>query len=286
MFACSQWSKWSALAQGDQIGFHGRALLSHYTADYQIRGAGQTIVIVPGLAGGTALLEPLADALSRNFQVISYELRGEADCFALRRRFDIRDLACDLGEFLDSLGLESPIIMGVSFGAAIALTLASERRGRLSGLVMQGANVRFEPSLFRRVAGQVLSGYPLPPDNKFVNQFFNLLFGGRQRDRSLFEFVTRHCWQTDQSVMAHRFRLIERLDLSGRLANLRVPTLLLRGERDMLVSDAAWRELTTGIPHATAVTLPGAGHLACVTHSRRMADRIWHFARERTAVEV
>jgi hypothetical protein len=27
----------------------------------------------------------------------------------------------------------------------------------------------------------ILSGYPLPADSPFVNQFFNLLFGGRQR---------------------------------------------------------------------------------------------------------
>ena len=65
-------------------------------------------------------------------------------------------------------------------------------------------------SLLQRVAGMVLTRYPLPTNNPFVNQFFNLLFGSRQKQGPLFQFVTRQCWQTDQSVMAHRFRLVDR----------------------------------------------------------------------------
>jgi pimeloyl-ACP methyl ester carboxylesterase len=286
VLATNQWSEWSALALADQLPSQGRALLSHYTADYHVVGSGPTIVLVPGLAGGTGLVQPLALSLSRHFQVISYELRGETDCFAVRRRFDIDDLADDLKEFVDSLALESPIIMGVSFGAAVALTFASRYPNRLSGIAVQGVNVRLEQSLFRHVAGQVLSGYPLPPDNKFVNQFFNLLFGRRPRDRSLFDFVTRQCWLTDQSVMVHRFRLVEQLDLSDRLADVTVPALLVRGDRDMLVSDRGWNELAARIPQATAVSVPGAGHLASVSHPRPLAEQVWRFAREKTLVEV
>ena len=73
-------------------------------------------MLVPGLAGGFDLLGPLARLLARDFQVISYQLRGEDDYFALRRRFDLPDLVEDLSEFLDWFGLERPAVMGVSFG--------------------------------------------------------------------------------------------------------------------------------------------------------------------------
>src|SRR5262249_9201385 len=153
--------------------------------------------------------------------------RGEDDCFALRQRFDLRDLVSDLAEFLDLSGLERPSLLGVSFGGILALEFAARFPHRLQALAVQGAGSKFERSLLQRIAGMVLTRYPLPTDNAFVNQFFNLLFGTRQKPGPLFEFVTRQCWQTDQSVMAHRFRLVERFNIQDRLEEIRVPALIL-----------------------------------------------------------
>ena len=116
------------------------------------------------------------------------------------------DLVDDLAEFLDWFGLERPAVMGVSFGGVLALELAARQPHRLESLIVQGVGARFEKGLLQQVAGMVLSRYPLPSDNPFVNQFFNLLFGSRQKPGPLFQFVTRQCWQTDQGVMAHRFQ--------------------------------------------------------------------------------
>src|SRR5262249_45775279 len=221
-----------------------------------------------------------ARSLARHYRVISYQLRGEDDCFALRRRFGMGDLVSDLAEFLEWHCLESPAIVGVSFGGALALELACTYPLRLRALAVQGVGARFERGLLQQVAGTVLSRYPLPTDNPFVNQFFNLLFGGRQKPGPLFEFVTRQCWQTDQSVMAHRFHLVESLDLTGRLSKIRVPTLVLAGERDLLVSRRSLNDLCTAIADARQVGLAGSGHLAFVTQPKRVAGEVHRFLEE------
>jgi pimeloyl-ACP methyl ester carboxylesterase len=234
-------------------------------------------VVVPGLAGGFGLHGPLARLLAEHFRVISYQLRGEDDCFALRRRFGLQDLVGDLAEFLDWHCLERPALLGLSFGGVLALEFAARFPTRLQAVAVQGVGARFERGLLQVVAGLVLSRYPLPTDNPFVNQFFNLLFGGRQSSSPLFEFVTRQCWQTDQSVMAHRFRLVEQFDMTDRLPRIRVPTLILAGDRDLLVSDQSLRELSDGIPSARQVRLTGCGHLAFVAQPQRVAEEVRRF---------
>src|SRR5437762_8704168 len=118
------------------------AQLSHYTATFREQGEGPPLVLIPGLAGGMDMLGPMARRLARHFRVISYQLRGEDDCFALRRRFDMNDLVADLNEFLDYHGLERPHLFGVSFGRVIGLEFAArfpQRGGSLSG---QGVGAR------------------------------------------------------------------------------------------------------------------------------------------------
>ncbi|MFO0964665.1 MAG: alpha/beta hydrolase [Gemmataceae bacterium] len=232
------------------------AHLSNYTVEYTETGDGPPIVLVPGLAGGFELLGPLTQRLSRHFRVISYQLRGEDNCFALRAGFGVVDLVKDLGEFLDWMRLESPILFGLSFGGIIALEFAARHPLRLSHLILQGTGARLEPGLLPMVAGNVLSRYPLPADSPFVNQFFNLFFGSAQRKDGRFDFVTRECWKTDQSVMAHRFRLAEQFDVQPRLERIRVPTLLLAGERDVMVSPRGLEELKEGIDKARIQPLP------------------------------
>jgi 3-oxoadipate enol-lactonase len=255
----------------------GCAHLKHYTVNYREWGEGPPLVLVPGLAGGFELLGPLARRLAKHYRVISYHLRGEDDCFALRRPFGLSDLVEDLAEFLDWHCLENPAVMGVSFGGIVGLEFAARLPNRLRRLVVQGVGAHFERGLLQRVAATVLSSYPLPADNPFINQFFNLLFGKRQEPGPLFDFVTGTCWQTDQSVMVHRFRLAERHDMTGRLERVRVPSLVLTGDRDLLVSERSLEALRQGLARAKLVRLPGCGHLAFVTKPCRVAEEVQRF---------
>ena len=277
MKASAEWLAVCGAEFSAGLGRSGFAHLRHYTAAYREWGEGPPLVLIPGLAGGMGLLGPLAKLLANHFRVISYELRGEDDCFALRQRFDIGDLAADLAEFLEWHGLESPSLLGVSFGGALGLEFAARYPHRLRNLLIQGAGARLESGLLQRVAGAVLAGFPLPTDNPFVNQFFNLLFGRRQRPGPLFEFVTRQCWQTDQSVMAHRFGMAERFDMGRRLQRIRVPTLVLASDRDLLVSERSLQELCSQVEQAEVVRLSRCGHLAFITEPEKVAGEVRRF---------
>jgi len=230
-------------------------------------GHGDPIVLVPGLAGGKTLLAPLALRLSRRHEVILYNFRDDRHSLAGSRVRCLRDYADDLTELLDQLRLERPAVFGVSFGGAVALELAAALPQRIGALVLQGVEARFRTNAGSRIARRVLERFPLPADNRFLNQFFNILHGAKPDPSPLVDFVVESCWQTDQTVMAHRLELLESFDVGDRLWDLDIPTLVLAGTRDVIVPPARQQALAEAIAGSRFETIEGAGHIGFLTHA-------------------
>jgi pimeloyl-ACP methyl ester carboxylesterase len=77
--------------------------------------------------------------------------------------------------------------------------------------------------------------------------------------------------------MTHRFHLAERFSLDGRMERIRVPALLMAGDRDLLVSPRSLADLRDGIADARLAALPGCGHLAFVTQPELVAQEARRF---------
>jgi 3-oxoadipate enol-lactonase len=256
-------------------------------------GRGDPLVLVPGLAGSWKLLLPLARALARHSEVITYELRGDHSAWGALETDrgpvgHIGEYAEDLLCLIDLLGLECPTIFGVSFGGAIALELAAAHPLTLGSLIVSGAEARFRPTLGSTIARRVLERFPLPTDNRFLNQFFHLLYGAKPDPSPLVDYVIDRIWETNQSVMAERLTKLESFDVSERLWRVEVPSLILAGARDVIVPPARQRALADLIPGARFAMIEDAGHVGFLTHRaqvvrdvHRHLRRLKHKARAR-----
>lgn len=249
-----------------------------YTADFCRIGVGEPVVLVPGLAGGIDLLTPLIRELAHRHCVIAYELRGERGGF-FDRGFGFRQHVDDLHGVVQNLGLERPGLVGVSFGGALAIEYAIHNSGRIGFLAVQGVGRRFHRGLMGQVAQQVLNRLPLPHKSPFISQFLKVLMGQNACHReSEFDFVVERCWQTDQSVVADRLDLLFDYDPQDRLKQVAVPTLVLSGLDDVVVSPKQARDLASALPNGHYESIPGAGHLACVTSPCQVTHEIERFA--------
>lgn len=238
-------------------------------------GEGDPLVLVPGLAGSWRLLSPLAKRLAKKHRVILYGLRGDFSPLGSGSpATEVADLAGDLAALIENLGLERPTVFGVSFGGAVALELAIEHPHHVGRLILSGVESAFRPTLGSTIARRVLERFPLPNSNRFVNQFFNLLHGGKPEPGPLADFVVDRCWETDQSVMARRLGMLENFDVTHRVWQIDAPTLVLGGTRDVVVPVARQKALASAIPGARFETLEGAGHLGFLTHKSEVCRHV------------
>jgi pimeloyl-ACP methyl ester carboxylesterase len=135
------------------------------------------------------------------------------------------------------------------------------------------------------IARRVLERYPLPNNSPFVNQFFHLLHGKKPEPGPLVDFVVDRIWETGQGVMARRLAQLESFDVSERLWQIDVPTLVLAGSRDVVVPASRQQALAGAIAGAQFQVLEDAGHIGFLTHRAEVVRGVCrHLKRARAAV--
>src|SRR5262245_12068881 len=93
------------------------------------RGAGDPLIVVPGIQGRWEYCAQAIDALASHARVITFSLDAAPAA-------DIDAYANRLGAVMDACGLERATICGISFGGLVALRFAAGQPARTSALVL------------------------------------------------------------------------------------------------------------------------------------------------------
>ena len=102
---------------------------------YERVGQGEPIVLITGLAGDVSFWNKTVPMLSDRFDVITVDNRG-AGRTRCSGSFGIEDMADDVIDLLDHLGIFKSNILGWSMGSHIALDLAARYPDRVRTLTI------------------------------------------------------------------------------------------------------------------------------------------------------
>ena len=255
----------------------------------ELAGAGgEPLLLVMGLGVSRFWWPPglIAELTGQGFHVAAYDQRdaGESTHFpaagpgspltaALRRRsvaYTAEDMTDDAVAVLDALGWDSAHLFGHSMGGQLAQRTALRHRGRVRSITSSA-------SLPSDVSGLAAARYV---HLGLIARLARMRFPeGRDGDIALGLALARAVaspgYPFDEAEARAR---IERDEVSGvrdtaaqsrqvgakwhggRLSELRVPALVLHGERDPLLRPAAARRTAAAIEGARLVLLPGVGH--------------------------
>jgi pimeloyl-ACP methyl ester carboxylesterase len=240
----------------------------------RVYGEGEPLVLIPGLDGLTEFFSDLVPELARHYRVVLYELplRAEADARGLAYTFEY--LAQDLGETLDEVGVADAHVVGESFGGVVAQMFALTAPARLRSLTLISSAPHFDVSAKNRF---LLKLMPLSPMWLFAR--IHLADVCLKDDPAWAKrlFVKGASYADHASVMA-RARIVSRVDLRERVAQLRCPMLLVVGSRDAFTG-AASLDLGRRVPHARMVTIEG-GHLCHMTNPKAFLGALMPFLAE------
>ncbi len=125
------------------------------------RGAGTPIVLVMGHTYSSSMWYPVVDALAEHHRVITFDNRGTGQSTPMRK-ISVGDMARDAFAVMDSAGVQSAHVYGVSMGGGIILEMARQHPERIRSLLL-GCTVAKTPDVSRLpLALRLLTRLPAP----------------------------------------------------------------------------------------------------------------------------
>jgi pimeloyl-ACP methyl ester carboxylesterase len=241
---------------------------------YELRGDGVPFVLVAGTGypGATWSAEFVRPLLARH-TVLTFDHRGTGSTPTSSGRYSTRLFAQDAIGLMDALGLPPAHVLGHSMGGRVAQWMALEHPGRIRTLILAASG----PGQFRDDR-PVTRGIPVQAAKEMIELGYERYMREHIRDTFFTpEFAKAHpdrvAWLHD-AFWAHRPDLENYLrhvlarqehQTADRLGELRMPTLVLFGDRDTKImgtgSHVEQSEyLLTQLPNATKRVIEGAAH--------------------------
>ncbi len=235
---------------------------------YEVHGAGPPLLLISGLGGLANYWRPQLPALTDTFQVILHDHRGTGQSAKSAIRYAVDQMTIDVVGLMDGLGIPAAHVVGHSTGGAIGQTMALKHARRLKSLVLFATWCRRDPFFERSFVmrkdvlaksgpeGYVHASNLMLHPPEWVSRNNALL--EREEAAAIAAFPP-------PEIVASRIDAIRAHDLSGRLKDVKTPTLILCAKDDMVTPAYMSEELARELPSAEVAWLDGGGHVCSKT---------------------
>jgi pimeloyl-ACP methyl ester carboxylesterase len=224
------------------------------------------MVLVPGMDGTGRLFYAQVPRLARSYRVATYALRNDATDWAT--------LVADLQRVIDDLapGIRRAIVVGESFGGALALTFALASPDRVSALVVLNSFPYFAPQACLRLARIGLNALPWGMMTFIRRATASRLHSVHTHRGEIRRFMDLTATASRRGYL-NRLQLLTRYDVRERLADLQMPALFLAADQDHLVPSVAQAQfMASRVNGATLRILCGHGHICLIAPDLDLAE--------------
>ena len=248
---------------------------------YRESGAGDPVVLLHGIGSSSASWIPLFETLY-GFRLLAWDAPGYGGSTPLQAsRPRAAEYAKALRTFLDTLDLKRVLLVGHSLGALMAGAFVAASPERVSALLLldpAGGYGSASPEAREKVRqGRLAMLHDLGPAGMAEQRAAALL--SPQAPNDALEWVRSSMSRINPSGYEQAVHMLADSDLAADARTFKGTSMVACGSADTVTPEAACRALADAFPHATYVTIEGAGHASYVEAPGAVGTLIRDFAR-------
>ena len=220
---------------------------------YESRGSGPAVLLTHGYSATSRMWAPQIRGLADRFRLIVWDLRGhgESDSPEDPSAYSEDATVEDMAAILDACAVERAAVGGLSLGGYLSLAFHVRHPERVSALLLFDTGPGYRSDEGRQKWNRMAEGYARGLDEK----------GLASLGTGLEVRVAQH--RSAKGLAAAARGILKQTDarVIDSLPQIRVPTLVLWGERDdPFVKPGEY--MAAKIAGARKAVVPGAGHAA------------------------
>src|SRR6202161_1153009 len=243
-------------------------------------GEGPAVVFSHGFLMDQTMFDRQVTALVPEYRVITWDQRGHGGTRA-PGAFTYWDSAADVLALLDELGGERAVLAGTSQGGFLSLRAALTAPDRVRALVLIDSQAGQEDPAIAPAYEQMHQVWLEAGPGPVQEVFASIILGPGQWDGWYATWHEQYAqWAPDDlAQLTWPFRsLMDRDDITGRLAEITCPALIVHGTADAAIPLARAEAVRDGLGGAvTFVAVEGASHASNVTHPDEVNQAILGF---------
>jgi pimeloyl-ACP methyl ester carboxylesterase len=215
----------------------------------------RTIIHIHGFAISGRYLLPTASRLATDYRTFVPDLPGFGRSHHPKHPLTIDQLGEAVVRFMDQQGIDRTVLLGNSLGCPIIASLLDDHIDRIEAVVwVSPAGGLYNLPIYRGVAQMALAGLREPPR----------MFPIALADYAHYGIIP----SVDLLWSMLHYPTLE------RVRKLVLPTLVVLGSRDPLVSERAVSARAVELPHVTAAVIEGAAHAINFSHPDQLAHLV------------
>lgn len=257
--------------------FAGVATFGGRAVYYRVQGPVEApaLLLSNSLGTDTRMWDAQIPQLASRWRVVRHDTRGHGRSSAPSGPYGVAQLASDVADLLDFLGVAQAHFCGMSLGGLIGLRLAQEQPARVLKLVVCSAAARMGTAAgwSERIAA-VRRGGMQAVAGAVAARWFTEDFRARVPDAV--RSIEQQLLGTSIDGYVACCAAVRDADLRAAVSTIHSPTLVLAGTHDPVVPTADVRWLAEHIPGARYAELPTA-HLSNVECAAEFTDQVASF---------
>jgi 3-oxoadipate enol-lactonase len=245
---------------------------------YEVSGEGPAFVFVHANPFDHRLWLYQVAHFSQYFRCVSVDIRGYGHSDKVETPFTLADMKNDVLGVCRKEAITSAIFCGCSVGSGIALLTGLDHPEMTTALILVGGSSRGSPGVRKRAEdfGKTEDVASMIRDH--LRDVVAPDFPGTRHGRWILSLFAENAHALNAKAIAQIHRARGSCDMSGRLKELGVPTLVINGAHDN--SLASGRETAAGVKGARHVELPGTGHACCIEDPQAFDQAVIGFLRQ------
>ena len=252
---------------------------------YEVRGTGESLVLIPGFASGAWNWNWQAKDLVKDFQVVTFDPRGIGKSKAFEtdlKNLSMRVFAEDVLQILDELEIEKAHILGASFGGFVAQEFALEFPERLNKLIL--ACTSFGGAHHVAPDWEVLMAFASTDGmntSERIRKFMTPAFT-EEFNKNNAETVEKVCKLREESIVPEsvytsQLKAATTFDFENRVSEIKNKTLILTGDKDRVVPMQNSVNLAGKMSNAKLEIIENGSHMFFIEKADEFNQKVRNF---------